>query len=437
MTDCVTIITETSAQTHTKLTAELGRHIRTDPNTLAKYAYKRLGVSAEDIATIAEAVALADRLSPRRRSAGWSRSMILEIPVLDLAVFQQADNQELLLDALNFLTGDDWKIGFVQRDSRPLTDEYLPLVSTPPKFVVPYSNGLDSFAQARLLEAVHGRLNVLRVRAGTVEQTDSRIEVPVLRVRRGFHMGRVREQTYRSRPFVFYSFAAIAAVTAEAEAVVIGESGQGSIGPSFAIYADEWPLRSSHPGFLWRLQRFLSAVLQEPVEFRQPQLWRTKGQVLEELRTRHLESGWEKTKSCSLRPRERRKRQSCGFCGGCILRRVSAHAAGLPDESDYAFDVRSPELQLTAAGGERVPMQLNDRQILARSTGSMAVLADTLSQPNCDAIIAREIDDLPDGLRSHAGARMRAWLHQHSREWGSFLSALPQSAWLRHRFKRA
>jgi hypothetical protein len=119
------------------------------------------------------------------------------------------------------------------------------------------------------------------------------------------------------------------------------------------------------------------------------------------------------------------------------LRRVSAHAAGLTDGSDYAFDARSLELKLSAAGGELVPMQLNDRQILARSTGSMAVLADTLKQPHNATIVAREVDDLPDDLQVHAEPQIRTWLKQHTYEWDSFLDSLPKTAWLRKRFDRA
>ena len=74
----------------------------------------------------------------------------------------------------------------------------------------------------------------------------------------------------------------------EADAVVIGENGQGALGPACVPFAGEWWLRSAHPAFVQRWASFLQLVLDRPVRFEQPQLWKTKGQVILNLRERDL-----------------------------------------------------------------------------------------------------------------------------------------------------
>jgi 7-cyano-7-deazaguanine synthase in queuosine biosynthesis len=135
------------------------------------------------------------------------------------------------------------------------------------------------------------------------------------------------EQTYRSRPFVFFSFAGIGAFVSNAEAVVIGETGQGALGPAMIRYADEWPFRSTHPGFLSRLSRYLSLAFGKEIAFRAPQLWHTKGEVLRKLVDEGLSRGWDETKSCSVRPNDRHGAPVCGICGGCVLRSLAISSA--------------------------------------------------------------------------------------------------------------
>jgi len=67
----------------------------------------------------------------------------------------------------------------------------------------------------------------------------------------------MREVSYRTRPLVFYTLAAIAAVITKAKVVVIGENGQGAFGPACLPFADEWWFRSAHPAFIKRWADFL------------------------------------------------------------------------------------------------------------------------------------------------------------------------------------
>ncbi|MBV8334113.1 MAG: 7-cyano-7-deazaguanine synthase, partial [Alphaproteobacteria bacterium] len=81
----------------------------------------------------------------------------------------------------------------------------------------------------------------------------------------------------------------------------------------------------------------LQIVLNRPVRFEQPQLWKTKGQVILNSREQELIRGWELTRSCSARPKDR---YGCGICGGCLLRAGAARVAALPSTAqDNACDV--------------------------------------------------------------------------------------------------
>ena len=107
-----------------------------------------------------------------------------------------------------------------------MTQQELPFDGIKYKYVLPYSDGLDSFAQKRLLEKDVGPKGVLKLRSARIGQDSPDLQHPVLRVPR--HLGSMHkpEKTYRSRPFVFFSFAAIGAFVAEAESVVVGGSGK-------------------------------------------------------------------------------------------------------------------------------------------------------------------------------------------------------------------
>lgn len=426
MTDEVTIAGRSGFLPNERvISARLGEHIRANPEPIAQHSLKALASISEDVAVVAETVALADRILTRRRSECWMRHLHLAIPVWERAAFTPAVTAALE-DTLAFLTGDHWTFEFCQRGSRPMRQEYLPLTETKPRFIVPYSGGLDSFAQAKLLEDAHGIESLLKVNAGTLQ---TGVEgAPLLSIPRRFHAGHPREQTYRTRPFVYFSIAAIAAATLEVEAIVIGENGQGALGPSFAIFGNEWPFRSTHPGFICRLQDFLTLLFQKNIRFEQPQLWRTKGEVLGELKERNLLDGWESTTSCSARPMQRHGNHGCGICGGCILRQTAVHAAGMVAANRTSFNLSSQSLTLRSSAGHETQMTDNQRDIISHSCLSMDRFATLSLRGNA---LAREVSDLPlagaAGLVSRLGS-------QHSQEWNSMVASLPRAAWIRRQF---
>lgn len=433
MTSKITIVSSQSGYASKTFIANLGETIRTNPQPIARYCIRSLAPVSEDVATIVEGLALADRLCTRRRSEGWTRRISVEIPIFEFEALSRTAAVRLLSDAVGYLTGDAWEITFVKRSGLPESQQYLPLTTASPKYVVPYSNGLDSFAQAKILQCEHGSDAVLTLRAGKLQHGGD-TDRPLLIVPRRFYANHPRERTYRTRPLVYFSLAALGAATVSASSIVIGENGQGSLGPSLARFSDEWPFRSTHPGFIKRLQNFLNLAMGTNVEFQQPQLWRTKGEILRELALTGQQQGWEETLSCSMRPLQRDLRKACGLCGSCLLRRTALHNADYPIEKDVMFRIEENALQIIRRDGSLAAVDANAREIFLRSAMSMATFADvssTLDAPQKFDRLAQEISDEPV---ENVSQRIASLSDRHGAEWRALLAALPTDAWLRAEF---
>ena len=110
-----------------------------------------------------------DRLIARQRTCGWGRRLAIQVPVYEHQQFQRSPMAAALLDAAWFLTGDKWSFDFVARKGpRPVRQGNIPFGKGTIRHIVPFSDGLDSFAQVRLSEHEHGRDAVMLVRADSV-----------------------------------------------------------------------------------------------------------------------------------------------------------------------------------------------------------------------------------------------------------------------------
>ena len=335
---------------------------------------------------------------------------------------------ESLIDSIHFLTGDYWIISFVKRTGRPPSEQMLPFEPIKFKYVVPYSDGLDSFAQTRLLEKDAGGQAVLKLRSARMGRDGDELQRSVLRVPRYLGPMRKPEKTYRSRPFVFFSFAGIGAFVSEAEAVVVGETGQGSIGSAMIRYASEWPFRSTHPGFLSRLSRYLSLAFGREIPFRLPQIWKTKGEVLRRLSDEGLLQRWGETKSCSVRPNDSHHSFACGICGGCMLRSLAISSAGIGwPEPNGAFCLTSSDP--VAADGKA--MSSSERHMVVRSLGAIAEFARLAENPRGQHLIELESMLFSEQDSVPIAANLRDLVARHKLEWHAFRDRLPRDGWAR------
>ena len=296
-----------------------GRDVVIDPRVLSDYCFQPLDTRVDDLLHVAAAVAFADRTVRRHASYAWRRRIHLEIAVREPEFWEQSDVRNALIDCLSMVTGDVWILAFCGGRAPLLVDPQAPLdLKTARSAVLPFSDGLDSLAAARLHAVDHPRESLVLVTSGAKKDVDRAYRVKTLNARRyrvsvPFRLPknpqfRQVESTYRSRGFVFNVVAAAAAYLLEAQRVIVPESGQGSIGPSLIPVGNEAPDMRMHPVFTHRLGRFLERVLGRHIPFEHPYLWSTKGQTLERLHNDGIAQDWWETRSCARDQRHVRKR---------------------------------------------------------------------------------------------------------------------------------
>jgi 7-cyano-7-deazaguanine synthase in queuosine biosynthesis len=421
--------------------------VEIDADALENYCFQLLSGKEYELALLAGVVAFADRTVRRHHSEGWARQIKIMMPVCH--PHQWDASKSALVDLLQFLTGDYWQIEFTARRApwNVSRQEILSLGSG--RFVVvPYSNGLDSFAQAQILKAKSGQLTPIRITAwnkGLAGERDWKIDPDGTKYRRISIPVRVSttnhpEPSYRTRSFLFYVFAGIAAHMARAEAVIIPENGQGSLGPSLVPMGAESPQRGSHPAFTRKLSRFLGILLSNPVCFEHPQLWRTKGEVLQLLKKENLIEGWTTSSSC---PRDHRdvslngRAVHCGVCAGCLLRRTAAFAADLvePENSYLWTNLGAPTLQQAIHPGSDRLTRPNDTDIANHGVLVMTELAKRAECAEEDPVIAQSAFEIADGTSMDIVLpRLKRLLSAHKSEWAMFRSHFGPKAWINSNF---
>lgn len=140
-----------------------------------------------DLLRIASSVYFVDRISKRQRNGGpdrWPRRFSCSIEVTDAAFWNQETVNNLVKDALQFVSGDTWELEFTQDAHSAPTHDYLPFgtgscFDTPP-IVCLYSGGLDSASglARRLGDGIDAPLIpvVVRHRTDIARKTTKQIE---------------------------------------------------------------------------------------------------------------------------------------------------------------------------------------------------------------------------------------------------------------------
>ena len=415
---------------------------------LHEYCFAALDPLARDLSVVLGAVKCADRSVLRRHGTGWQRRLRLELPVYELKVWRRPEVISSLTQALQYLTADDWQIDFVKRRRNPPAAGQMQLVNSPnmQRVFVPFSRGLDSYAQTELMKANGKHIEVVpvRVTSSKTERTmnalgrASRIEMTPVPVATSVKEPKHAEQSFRSRAFLFNVLAAYGAVISGSDEVVVPENGQGSIGGSFVRLGNEAPHRSCHPRFTSRLKRFMEALTGKEVRFLHPALYQTKGQVLHDLHAIRKDSDtWiREHRSCSYDARNASRggiRVHCGVCGNCLLRRMSLFAAGILDVTTYKVtDLHAESLKAGLAKDDVLRNERVYQDVANNAARSMQQLADQANRPHSGRMLA-EIEGLARYQeRSDRDVRknLGELLNRHSHEWAQFLAFCGERSWV-------
>jgi 7-cyano-7-deazaguanine synthase in queuosine biosynthesis len=340
---------------------------------------------AEDLLAVAGVVMIADRAFRRRFRLGeLTRTYHIQASVNRPDLWEAAAGE--LVQALSFLSGDNWTFTFRKRDRKRDKESDLPLQqeeSPRQASIALFSGGLDSFCGAAYLRKEQGKKNqkgICPVFLSSYAQELSRLQgllqnlfgsqnaylhVPIYFraspkkiVMDGRPLSALPERTRRTRSFFYLTQAAAFAWTHKISKIYIFENGVLAL--NLPIRKDRTGARSTrhaHPLFLNLMQSFLRSLSPDQEawspEVINPFADDTKAEILDKAGL--LEDGSPcldliaDTTSCwgypnytvSLRRKFGRKDIThCGFCLPCLVRRLALKRAGVDDPQKlYAYDV--------------------------------------------------------------------------------------------------
>lgn len=314
-----------------------------------------------DLLRAAIAVYSADlRIERRNAFDGWTREIILNLPVSDLSLWSAARTK--LQALLRFLTGDRWNVNIrLQSQNRPARDQKLwnKGVSTEADVVSLFSGGLDSFIGAIELTADLTDLCLVgHYDEGATSDTQSslircfrgsrnRLVLPFLKffVQPPTNLTGEHEPSKRSRSLLFLALGTAVAVTLRQPGrLVVSENGFiGVNAPLTITRLGSLSTRTTHP-YTLQLYRELMSALQIDVNVETPYAFITKGEMISRvIGDEAFKQCYKTTLSCAhpqaTRWLGRKPNTHCGYCVPCIIRRAAFSATGLDPADIYALNI--------------------------------------------------------------------------------------------------
>ena len=417
----------------------IGEHLRFDTEGIETYCLAGWNATIYDACVVGAAVQFCDHAT-RRPSTGWGRDIALRVPVHDPDRWRSTDVSNALHDALSFLTGDRWHIDFVQRKQEfvPNRQQYFVLPSS--CVVMPFSDGLDSYLAAGLLERQQHGHALVRVRLGSKSLPEGGSRTSPARAFASMpwrvlygRTGSV-ETSARSRGFRFALLSGIAAFLCKSQIVVLPESGQGSLGSPLVPVGQTYADFRNHPSFTDRMATLVLALFGHAVQYEYPCLWRTKGETLAQfLESCPDDAAWMGTRSCWQGARQvsvSGRRRQCGICAACLLRRMSVHAAGRCEAPEtYVWeDLSAARFEDGAAqvfANRRPTGALHDYAIAG--VLHLHHLAALCRTPANAVTLKRQAFLLSRSLglgEQETQARLERMLRRHEEEWWGFVDSL-------------
>lgn len=412
----------------------IGGNLDFSTERLESYCFSSWKPIVFDALLVAAAVEFCDRIK-KRPVLGWGRQIELRVPVHDMAHWSSKPVIESLTDALNFLTGDCWRISFMARKTPESPPGQTPLPMPPDvQAIIPFSDGMDSRAVAGLVSRELGaRLVRVRLGAKTSDQSAATVgRQPFTTIPYRVMTGRSNGETSaRSRGFKFATVSGVAAYLVGAREIIVPESGQGALGSALVAVGHGYEDYRNHPLFADRMMRYFKALFGLDVQFRFPRLWHTKGQTL----AAYAESAgaqapvdawscWQQSRQVSVSGR----RRQCGICAACMLRRQSVHAAGLSEAPEtYVWeDLGAPTFELGAAKDfKKVTRAL--RQYAIAGALHLDHLASLRGMEIHRASLRKAATLLAGSQRlaaDEAESKLNGLLAEHQREWQEFVGSL-------------
>jgi 7-cyano-7-deazaguanine synthase in queuosine biosynthesis len=295
----------------------------------------------EDLIRLAAFVYAADLAVSRREREQHLRSIVVRVPVVNIQAFERV--RALLEQALTTVSVDNWTLEFV-----PITEGSPARSSKWPakrEATLMFSGGIDSFAGAiellknndeiTLVSHVTHNLPVKNAQVALAKavQSATKKQIVHLQVRVSgrnyrklkFPADHEREDTQRTRSFLFTALAAVAArLDGSRRIIVMAENGQFAIHlPLTAARIGSFSTHTAHPKFLATMQEVLRQLyVCNDLEVVNPFVHLTKGEVValipDAVRPQIKESS-----SCWRVARVSASATHCGECVPCLSRRIA------------------------------------------------------------------------------------------------------------------
>ena len=290
----------------------------------------------------------------------WARNLHFVIRVRDHAFWSEPTVQDALKSALCFATGDQgYEFTFQPGYTTPPTSLFdrkdFQVKTTAGLSIMLFSGGIDSLAGAvqrlresddRICLVSHssqgGTIRTQRGLVGALRQAYPE-RVSHYQFRTHLQVIRAREESQRTRPFLYGSIAFAIAMAFGQERFFIFENGVTSL--NFARREDLLNARASrttHPQTVGRLASLFSTIAEQTFTIESPFIWNTKTEVVDYLKASGHGQLLPSSVSCSHTFNARTHATHCGECFQCLDRRIGVYGAAADDfdnASLYATDI--------------------------------------------------------------------------------------------------
>ncbi len=420
----------------------LGKNIGFNLEALESFSSIKWQTTVYDALAVAAVVEFCDR-SLARSAMNWGRRFIVHVPVHDPCKWSDKTVTRRLVEALNFVTGDDWNFQFRARGCAaevPRQDRMR--FPSDAEAVLAYSDGMDSRAVAGLERKRLGN-RLVRVRVGSRQHDVSkrdRLQNPFTAFPYSVKpdSGRNAENSARSRGFKFSIVSAMAAYLIDAPSAIVPESGQGALAPAFLSVGQGYEDYRSYPVFTALMEQFIYSLLGYQIQYRFPRLWKTKGETLREfVDVCGVDARWIATRSCWQNSRQvavSKKRRQCGICAACILRRLSVHAAGLSEPSEnYVWESLSATSWEAGAATDFSSFTPALREYSIAGVLHFEHLALLSGSQQFELIKRRRVNELSRSLSEQPASvalSLERLIQQHNIEWSAFKNDLGEGSFV-------
>jgi hypothetical protein len=362
-----------------------------------------------DFVTFALAVTAADLAVTRSLSAdGWTRIIELKVALVEPDPFNQLVPS--LQGMLRFLTGDFWRLSFVDGGASAPTPSKLKNFEA--DCVSLLSGGADSLVGA--IDLTRQGKRPLFVSQMAKGDSDTQLFYAKAVGAAGRHLQwnqNIRvvhptERSTRGRSIVFFAFAAIAAHAVSAHghpvSIFVPENGFISLNiPLNAGRTGSLSTKTTHPVFLDRLQQAWTA-LGLPFDLLRPYAFKTKGELMAEcLDKTMLAELVSRSTSCGRYLHY--KYTHCGRCVPCLVRRSAFYRAGVIDKTaKYHFSnlkKAGSESGANDIGAAAAAVLRYEQFGTRRLTSGQLAFASQQDRPKFEGVVARGLTELGTFLR--------------------------------------